>query len=84
MVWINYMLVDNLLLAWTTSFKNAALKTTIAALISHFATSLDPFAWFERYDDDVMRDCLDDELADEMEDVDDLEADDVFSNPFES
>ena len=30
-----------------------------------------------------MHDTTDDELADAMDDVDDLEADDVFSNPFE-
>jgi len=30
-----------------------------------------------------MHDTMDDDLADDMDDVDDLEAEDVFTNPFE-
>ena len=53
-------------------------------LASHFADLLDPFTWFEKYDDSVMHDSLDDELSEDMDEVEDLEADDIFSNPFSS
>ena len=63
--------------------KNATLRTFIATIIDSFSNRLDPFAWFEQHDDTVMCDTIDDDLADDMNDVDDLEADDMFSNPFE-
>mmetsp|Transcript_38477 Transcript_38477/g.121707 ORF Transcript_38477/g.121707 Transcript_38477/m.121707 type:complete len:115 (-) Transcript_38477:682-1026(-) len=83
MTWIEYILVDNLFLAWHSSLKNATLRTAISFLMERFSHALDPFAWFETYDDEVMHDTMDDDLADDMDDVDDLEAEDVFTNPFE-
>ena len=46
-------------------------------------TALDPFAWFESFDDSVMHDSLEDDVADDLDDMDDMEAVDIFSNPLE-
>jgi len=71
--WCLYMLLDNFVLSWSTSFKNATLRTTMVLIIAHFAMLLDPFIWFEAFDDDVMHDSLDDDVAEDLEDFDDLE-----------
>jgi len=82
--WVVYMVVDNVLLAWTTSFKNAAFKQSVAAISKNITTALDPFAWFESFDDSVMHDSLEDDVADDLDEMDDMEAVDIFSNPLES
>ena len=53
MMWISYMIVDNLLLAWHSSLKNATFKTVLSFASDKFANAIDPFAWFEKYDDEV-------------------------------
>mmetsp|Transcript_61946 Transcript_61946/g.195789 ORF Transcript_61946/g.195789 Transcript_61946/m.195789 type:complete len:140 (-) Transcript_61946:24-443(-) len=71
--WLQYVVVDNLVLSWGKALRSSILKTIIGGVISLYNRA-NPFVWFGAFDDDATLGGLDD-IGDDAIDFNNLEAD---------
>mmetsp|Transcript_66375 Transcript_66375/g.209893 ORF Transcript_66375/g.209893 Transcript_66375/m.209893 type:complete len:643 (-) Transcript_66375:262-2190(-) len=78
--WLSFLLMDNFVFCFKNTLKNVMIMQIITIIQAVFISLVDPFVWFEKFDDGVFKDTLETDVK--QMDTMDMEALDILSNPF--